>query len=295
MRILITGGSGLLGQYLNIELNKKNQILTLYNNNIGNAQKFLSEKIELTEFANLDRVIFRFKPEVIIHTAAITDVNIAETMDWQKLFLINVEVTRNIAEICREVGTKLVFTSTDLVDEGIENCKKDEDAKLKPLSRYAKSKLQAEEQIIKVDCEYMILRLSLMFGFGLNHSVNHFSQTINKLKNGEDVFLFSDQYRSQISLREASRIISILVKSKNWNEVINIGGKERVSRYELFERYANYAKLDKKLLHPVLLKDSAINHKVFDVSFNTEKLDSLLTEFTIDYHPSSIEKMFEEL
>lgn len=295
MRILITGGSGLLGQYLNIELNKKNQILTLYNNNIGNAQKFLSEKIELTEFANLDRVIFRFKPEVIIHTAAITDVNIAETMDWQKLFLINVEVTRNIAEICREVGTKLVFTSTDLVDEGIENCKKDEDAKLKPLSLYAKSKLQAEEQIIKVDCEYMILRLSLMFGFGLNHSVNHFSQTINKLKNGEDVFLFSDQYRSQISLREASRIISILVKSKNWNEVINIGGKERVSRYELFERYANYAKLDKKLLHPVLLKDSAINHKVFDVSFNTEKLDSLLSEFTIEYHPSSIEKMFEEL
>lgn len=295
MRILITGGSGLLGQYLNIELNKKNQILTLYNNNIGNAQKFLSEKIELTEFANLDRVIFRFKPEVIIHTAAITDVNIAETMDWQKLFLINVEVTRNIAEICREVGTKLVFTSTDLVDEGIENCKKDEDAKLKPLSRYAKSKLQAEEQIIKVDCEYMILRLSLMFGFGLNHSVNHFSQTINKLKNGEDVFLFSDQYRSQISLREASRIISILVKSKNWNEVINIGGKERVSRYELFERYANYAKLDKKLLHPVLLKDSALNHKVFDVSFNTEKLDSLLSEFTIEYHPSSIEKMFEEL
>jgi len=295
MRILITGGSGLLGQYLNIELNKKNQILTLYNNNIGNAQKFLSEKIELTEFANLDRVIFRFKPEVIIHTAAITDVNIAETMDWQKLFLINVEVTRNIAEICREVGTKLVFTSTDLVYEGIENCKKDEDAKLKPLSLYAKSKLQAEEQIIKVDCEYMILRLSLMFGFGLNHSVNHFSQTINKLKNGEDVFLFSDQYRSQISLREASRIISILVKSKNWNEVINIGGKERVSRYELFERYANYAKLDKKLLHPVLLKDSAINHKVFDVSFNTEKLDSLLSEFTIEYHPSSIEKMFEEL
>lgn len=295
MRILITGGSGLLGQYLNIELNKKNQILTLYNNNIGNAQKFLSEKIELTEFANLDRVIFRFKPEVIIHTAAITDVNIAETMDWQKLFLINVEVTRNIAEICREVGTKLVFTSTDLVYEGIENCKKDEDAKLKPLSLYAKSKLQAEEQIIKVDCEYMILRLSLMFGFGLNHSVNHFSQTINKLKNGEDVFLFSDQYRSQISLREASRIISILVKSKNWNEVINIGGKERVSRYELFERYANYAKLDKKLLHPVLLKDSALNHKVFDVSFNTEKLDSLLSEFTIEYHPSSIEKMFEEL
>jgi len=295
MRILITGGSGLLGQYLNIELNKKNQILTLYNNNIGNAQKFLSEKIELTEFANLDRVIFRFKPEVIIHTAAITDVNIAETMDWQKLFLINVEVTRNIAEICREVGTKLVFTSTDLVYEGIENCKKDEDAKLKPLSLYAKSKLQAEEQIIKVDCEYMILRLSLMFGFGLNHSVNHFSQTINKLKNGEDVFLFSDQYRSQISLREASRIISILVKSKDWNEVINIGGKERVSRYELFERYANYAKLDKKLLHPVLLKDSALNHKVFDVSFNTEKLDSLLSEFTIEYHPSSIEKMFEEL
>ena len=66
MKILITGGSGLLGEYLNIELSQKHQILTLYNSSFGNCKDFDSAKLDITNQSSLQNVFNDYKPNVVI-------------------------------------------------------------------------------------------------------------------------------------------------------------------------------------------------------------------------------------
>ena len=72
-KFLLTGGSGLLGQYLNIEAAIENDILTLYNNNVGNCDEFNSAKADITNFNLMEEIFSTFKPNVVIHTAAVTN------------------------------------------------------------------------------------------------------------------------------------------------------------------------------------------------------------------------------
>lgn len=295
MKILITGGSGLLGQYLNIELNKNHSILTLFNQNVGNTALFNSLKIDLTDFTAIKKIINDFHPDIIIHTAAITSVDQAASMPKNGLEKINIKVPEFIAQLCSENKSKLIFTSTDLVYDGSEMGKKGEEYKLNPVSHYAESKLHAEECIQKYADEYLILRTSLMFGFALNHSRNHFTDTISALRQSKTVTLFDDQFRSQLSLKEASKIISELVHFVNKKEIVNFGGNERISRYVLIKKYSEYAGLNSDLIKPTKLRDSKIQAKVFDVSMHITKLESLLNELNPRFHVASINQMFNQL
>ena len=72
-KVLITGGSGLLGQYLNIKASEKYDIHTIYNNNAGNCVDFPSSKIDIRNRNELNRLFQEFKPEIVIHSAAITN------------------------------------------------------------------------------------------------------------------------------------------------------------------------------------------------------------------------------
>jgi dTDP-4-dehydrorhamnose reductase len=121
---------------------------------------------------------------------------------------------------------------------------------------------------------YIILRTALLFGFGLNHSQNHFQQMFMDLKQGKQVKLFEDQYRTPISLKEAARIINELVDKNIRSEIINFGGIERVSRYELSERLCEMTNYDKALLVKIRMDDLPDLPKVEDVSMDTTKLQS---------------------
>ena len=94
------------------------------------------------------------------------------------------------------------------------------------------------------------------------------------LRNGKSVKLFADQYRTPLSLKEASRIINELFSSDIKSEIINFGGLERVSRYELGERLCEIANFDKNLLTKIKMDDVPDLQKVEDVSMNTDKLQS---------------------
>ena len=98
MKILITGGSGLLGEYLNIELSQKHQILTLYNSSFGNCKDFDSAKLDITNQSSLQNVFNDYKQNVVIHTAAISNPILTDNISLKDVYKINVVVTKNIAE-----------------------------------------------------------------------------------------------------------------------------------------------------------------------------------------------------
>ena len=283
MKILITGGSGLLGQYLNLALSKNHNILTFYHSNIGNCADFNSIKINLLDSIELSKIFFDFKPDVVIHTAAISHPILPEGISPRDVYDLNVTATKNIAELCDKFNSKLIYTSTDLVYAGYRGSMLKEDAKLIPVSLYAETKLMGEIKIQQTFDNFIILRTALLFGFGINHSKNHFHQMYLDLQQGKPVKLFTDQFRTPLSLIDAARIINELISNDIKSEIINFGGLERVSRYELGERLCEIAKFDKNLLTKITMDDVPGLQKVEDVSMNTDKVQSFgIRQKTLD-------------
>jgi dTDP-4-dehydrorhamnose reductase len=274
MKILITGGSGLLGQYLNIKLSEENNILTLYNEHTGNCKEFNSLKADIKDFNKIKKVIQEFNPDILIHTAAISTPQLSESLSAKEVYNTNVNATKIIAEECERNGTKLFYLSTDLVYAGYRGSMLTENSKLIPVSLYAETKLMGETKILNTFDNYIILRTALLYGFGLNHSKCHFHEMYKNLKDNKNVRLFEDQFRTPLSLYDAARIISALTKLEIKGDVINFGGRERVSRFELGEILCNTANLDKSLLEKITMDDIPGLPKVEDVSMNTERLQS---------------------
>lgn len=289
MKLLITGGSGLLGQYLNNQLSQQNDIFTIYNSNPGNCKKYNSGKVNILNYDELKNIFEIQKPEVVIHTAAITS-TIPDKNTSSKLFYdLNVNATAKIAELCDLYKAKLIYTSTDLVYAGYRGSMLKEDAKLIPISLYAETKLMGEVKIQQIFDNYIILRTALLFGVGLNHSQNHFHKMLNALKEKKRVNLFTDQYRTPLSLKEAARIISELINKNIKSETINFGGPERVSRFELGKRLCKLFNLDESLLSEITMDDVPGLPKVEDVSMNTDKLK------TLEINLKGLDKMILEI
>jgi dTDP-4-dehydrorhamnose reductase len=274
MKILITGGSGLLGQYLNILLSSKHNILTIFNSNVGNCKDYNSLKLNICEYNSLIKVFNDFCPDVVIHTAAISKPILPEGVSSKDVYELNVVATKNIAVLCEKFNSKLIYASTDLVYAGYRGSMLKEDAKLIPVTLYAETKLMGEIKIQQTFDNYIILRTALLFGFGINHSKNHFHQMFLDLQQHRYVKLFTDQFRTPLSLVEAARIINELISCDIKSEIINFGGLERVSRYELGEKLCELAELDKHLLTKIEMADMPELQKVEDVSMNTDKLQS---------------------
>ena len=156
MKIFITGGSGLLGQYLNIEMSKKHEILTQYKSNIGNCGNFNNVKFLITDYDKLEEVFIEFKPEVVIHTAAVSNAEKADVLPADVVYEINVNAASKLAELCSRYNSKLVYLSTDLVYAGYRGSMLKEDAKLIPISLYAETKLMGERKIQETFGNYII-------------------------------------------------------------------------------------------------------------------------------------------
>lgn len=272
MNILITGGSGTLGQYLNLALNGSHEILTQYNSNIGNCRSFNAVKLDIENYGAFERVFLSFRPEVVIHTASVSNAEKADRLAADLVYEINVNATQYIAELCDLHKAKLIYTSSDLVYAGYRGSMLKEDSKLIPVSLYAETKLMGEVKIQQTFGNYLILRMALMFGLGLNHSRNHFHFMFDELRRGNAVKLFTDQYRTPVALKDAARMISELIEKNISGEIINLGGSERLSRYELGEILCEEAALDKKLLIATTMNETGIPYKVADVSMSIDKL-----------------------
>lgn len=272
MRVLITGGSGLLGQYLNEKVSVNKDILTLYNENKGNCRNFNSLQADIRDWAKMSALFNDFSPDAVIHTACYSRPEQCAKLSRDDVYLLNVEATELIAQLCNDFNAKLIFTSTDLVYASVTEGLIAEDGNLNPLTLYAESKLMGELSVQKYSNNYIILRTALLIGFGKTHSRNNFHITYEKLKENIKVSLFRDQFRTPLSLFEAAEIINDLLESGVSNEVLNFGGAERKSRLEIGKTICDICNFDSSLIDEISCKEVNGLPQVPDVSMNTEKL-----------------------
>lgn len=274
MKILITGGSGLLGQYVNRQLGKNHQILTMYNSNRGNCINFNSVKIELSDSPALISLVKNFNPDCIIHLAALASPMLQEGISHKQVYDINVGVTALLASLAEEHGIRLIYTSTDLVYAGYRGTMLKEDAKLIPITLYAETKLMGEVKIQSLCSNHVILRTSLMYGIGLNHCMSHFHYMVKQLESGQEVKLFTDQIRTPLSYANAASIIGEIADNPEIRGIYNFGGRDRLSRFDMGEILCTLGGYNKNLLVPSSCKDIPNYPAVEDVSLNTQKLQN---------------------
>ena len=178
MRLLITGGLGLLGK----------EIARVFEGSAG-IRTTDREEWDVTDPAACRREVDGFRPDVVVHCAAWTAVDRAES-DPEKARILNVEGTRNVARACREAGALMVTFGTDYIYDGASSRPYREEDPANPLSVYGKTKWAAEEALREEGADHLLVRTQWMFG----PAGKNFIRTIlEKARKGEMLRIASDQ------------------------------------------------------------------------------------------------------
>lgn len=282
----------MLGQYLNFYLDSENDILTVYNRSAGNCKDYSNVCMNLTDAEKLRELFKQFKPEAVIHTAAVSRPEECDSLPFHHVMEINYYLNEHLVELSNEFNSRFIFTSTDLVYNGDTGGMLDENSKPEPKSLYARTKTESENFIRNKSENYLILRTSLLYGIGLNGSSCSFHNMLQSFKKGERVRLFYDQFRTPLSLHNAASIIKKIISSDIKNQTVNFGGREKVSRYELGEMVCSRFNFDKSLIERTSLHDFEGQNRVYDVSMKTDLLRSF--GFEQESIEESIEKIYIE-
>lgn len=178
MKILITGSNGMLGHDL-IEVLKDNHELILTT----------SKTLDLTDKDQVFEVICDAEPDVVINSAAYTDVDGCEE-NHDLAYAVNGEGVKNLALACREVDCALVHISTDYIFNGKNDRPWVEDDEIGPISVYGKSKLKGEEAILEILDRYFIVRTAWLYGI----NGKNFPKTMLELaKNHSEITVVYDE------------------------------------------------------------------------------------------------------
>lgn len=235
--VLVTGATGLLGGHLVAELARRG-VTTIARGGPGRAGG-----IDLTDAKAVSSLIGTARPSVVIHAAAMSLVSDC-ARDPERSHAVNATGTANIADACREVDARLVHVSTDLVFDG-EHAPYDETAKPAPLSVYGATKLAAEAAAARSP-NHVVVRSTLLFGPTRTARRGFFDQQLEACKIGSRVRLFDDEWRTPLSLRAAAEALVTIAGANDLTGLIHLGGPERVSRFEMGERLAQFLGVDPK-------------------------------------------------
>jgi dTDP-4-dehydrorhamnose reductase len=225
-RILVTGGSGVLGGYLVRHLSRRGFSPCVW------SGATTGPGLLPVDLCNEAMVVAAFRaasPEVVLHAAALARLADCHA-DPERAFRINTRATALLAGLCTDAGARLVFVSTDLVFDG-ERAPYRESDPPSPLSVYGRSKSKAEESVLE-NPENAIARVSLLFGPSRLARESFFDSQVRALRSGQPITLFDDEWRTPIDLETAAHGLVELALSEAAG-VFHLGGQERLSRWEM--------------------------------------------------------------
>lgn len=230
MRILITGADGMLGESLLTQLKKKDHILFAFSHT--KKTKDLTP-LEITEHAQVEKVITTHKPDIIIHLAALTNVDHCE-LNRKEAFKVNYEATKNIVSICKKENIHLYFLSTGAVFSGEKKKPYIENDVCSPVNVYGETKLKAEEEVKKLS-SYCIIRTGWLIGGG-SKDTKFVSLILSQLKNKVPLLrAVSDVYGSPTLTFDLAEGIIKLIK-RNAVGILHVVNRGMATRFDISKK-----------------------------------------------------------
>lgn len=215
MRVLVTGAKGQLGSDVVNELNSRKY------ETIGVD----IEEMDITDPESVNKVVVKANPDVVIHCAAWTAVDAAEDRDNISIVRsVNVEGTKNIANVCKKLDCKMIYISTDYVFSGHGTDPWEPDCRNHaPLNVYGQTKLEGELAVAGALDKYFIVRIAWVFG--VNGS-NFIKTMLNIGKKYDTVRVVNDQIGTPTYTYDLARLIADMAESENYGyyHATNEGG-----------------------------------------------------------------------
>ena len=227
MKVAITGSQGLMGRGLVEVFSARHEVFALSH-----------ADADITRIEALENVLARVRPDLVIHSAAIPDLDVCEA-DPAKGFLVNVHGTRNVIEAARKVGTAVAFISSDAVFDGKKNSPYGETDAAIPRTIYGRTKLRGE-RIVSSLPEHYIFRVSVLFGPG---RTNFVEKGLRRIAQGQEYVVASDQLGCATYTVDAAKTILEVVEAERFG-LYHLANQGECTRYELARQAATLAGLD---------------------------------------------------
>ena len=268
-KLLITGASGFLGWNLINRAKSDWKIFGTYFSQSIHIKDTNIIKVDITRFKDLKQAFHQVRPHAVIHTAAMSEPNICQKNPSQSL-QINTNASINIAGLCSDLHIPCIFTSTDLVFDGLAPPYKEED-KPSPISIYGEHKVLAENGMKNRYPETIICRMPLMFGNPGPVAESFIQPLIRSMVSGNKVHLFEDELRTPVSGRDAAE--GLIMALNALPSIIHLGGPERISRYDFGKLLASTLNISNaNIIIPCSQKDVGMPApRPPDVSFDSAK------------------------
>jgi len=252
-KILVTGSNGLLGQKIT-DLALADNSIDLIATSRGENRHPVKSGYRYVDLDIIDRqrlraTVAEYRPDVIINTAAMTNVDACEH-DPEGCRKLNVEAAASLVELCETYGIHLIHLSTDFIFDGKEGPYA-EDAEPNPLSLYGQSKWDAEKIILQSSCKWTILRTILVYGIVADMSrSNIVLWAKGALEKGQPLNVVNDQWRMP-TLAEDLAQACLLAATQRAEGIFHISGKDLFAIHELVAAVADFWGLDKSLIREV--------------------------------------------
>ena len=265
MKVFVTGVGGQLGHDVMNELHKRGfegigsdiapQYSGVADGSPVTAMPYV--QLDITDAQAVSGVLNTVRPDAVIHCAAWTAVDLAEDTDKvEKVRAINAGGTRNIAALCKELGCKMLYLSTDYVFGGQGTAPWQPDCKdYKPLNVYGQTKLEGELAVANTLEKYFIVRIAWVFG---RNGSNFIKTMLNLAKKYDTLRVVNDQIGTPTYTLDLSRLLVDMIETEKYGyyHATNEGGY--ISWYDFACEIFRQAGLDTKVI-PVTTEEYGLS------------------------------------
>ena len=241
MKILVTGAHGFLGRSVLRQAVGEAELVACGRRGEPPPETPAYARVDLLDGAAVTRLLDRERPDWVIHTAALTDVDLCET-ERDLARRVNLEMVGNLADGCGEVDAGLTHLSTDYVFDGRAGPYGEED-RTNPLSHYGQVKLESEARVLVSGIRGMVLRTLWLYGYVPEARRNLVTWPLKALARGEELAIVHDQWGNPTFVGDVARcLVELCLRGSTG--LFHLGGADYMTRHELVQELARFFGLD---------------------------------------------------
>lgn len=237
MKAFIIGGSGLVGSNCLTYFRQKGWIVEGSHCNFPTKNTVYYNTSDPSNNQNFD--VISFGPEVIIHCAALTNVDYCETHE-EESYEHTFKSTQNVCELAKRCGARMVFISTDYVFDGSAGPYKEDDTP-NPINVYGKHKLLAEQLVLSSITDSLAARITNVYG-DEERGKNFVARIIHQCEEKKEPFCLKlpyDQFATPINAHDIARALFCLISDKKVG-IYHLASTDYMNRVELATRVLSY-------------------------------------------------------
>ena len=290
-RFLVTGASGLLGLNLAMAVDgKKHQVFGVANTTPMRWVDFKNIQAELTEPGTVERLLDEITPEVIIHCAAIANVDDCEAKP-ELAYEVNTHLPGKIALAAASRNIKMVQISTDAVFDGQKGNYLENEIPA-PLSVYARTKLEGEQSVLEANPRALVARVNF-YGWSVSGKRSLAEWFVNALSAGQTVKGFTDiRFCPMMVLDLVDTLMEAI--SLDLNGIYHMVGPQQMSKFEFGRAIAERFAFDPELVQPASVLDGGLKAvRSPNLTLNTAKLTAAL-QHELPVFDAGLQKFYDQ-